>query len=504
MNTWQKKRKQAAQRPRRIIMNNDGDDVFLADNSSPDAFLKERSHGLEGSQVDAIFYSTTIGFSQHTHDSKVAELFDRTDDVLLPRNHAKALIAQGRDNLQLIIDFCRHNTIEAFWSLRMNDTHDNWFPFRYPIYKEQQPEHLLTPPDRMSHSVDDLSSHLKATAIDYAHAEVRNRQFEIIRDVCRRYDVDGIELDFMRDPIFFSPTLRGQAVGPECLTVMTDFMSRVRAMTEEVGKERGRPLLVACRGAATVAINRSIGIDLEAWLEKDLIDLLIPSLDLWPYTGPIRDTVELGRRHQVPVYASLDAVEPDSLEGWAGAATNAWSAGVDGIYTFNLFDPHLPHWFVLGDPDTLRNMDKVYAVDNLNYKKIRGFIQVVDPGTRLPLTLTPGQSQSVTLCVGDDLAARHTQNENACVLLTIEIDNLTHQDRIEFRLNDHPLSTEIVSTTEGVSPVACGTFLLKTRVAVALIRKGDNQFAAKLVTCGRTASAAPIITEIQLADRAIP
>lgn len=71
-------RKKAAHRRRRIILNNDGDDVFLARAANPEAFWTERCYGLEDSQVDSIFYSTSISFNLHTHNSKVAELFTGT------------------------------------------------------------------------------------------------------------------------------------------------------------------------------------------------------------------------------------------------------------------------------------------------------------------------------------------------------------------------------------------------------------------------------------------
>ena len=50
---------------------------------------------------------------------------------------------------------------------------------------------------------------LYVTAQDFSHEEVRQRKFEIIEEICNRYDIDGFELDYIRHPAFFSETLRG-------------------------------------------------------------------------------------------------------------------------------------------------------------------------------------------------------------------------------------------------------------------------------------------------------
>jgi hypothetical protein len=71
----------------------------------------------------------------------------------------------------------------------------------------------------------------------------------------------------------------------------------------------------------------------------------------------------------VPVYACLSAsrlVSPSAPEGdadlelWRGEALRAWDAGVDGIYTFNRFDPESPLFRELGDPALLGTLPRRY------------------------------------------------------------------------------------------------------------------------------------------------
>jgi hypothetical protein len=73
----------------------------------------------------------------------------------------------------------------------------------------------------------------------------------------------------------------------------------------------------------------------------------------------------------VPVYACLaesrlndtdGAIEPlrQTVETYRGRALNAWQDGVDGIYVFNLFNPHTPVWREVGDPAILNNLNRIY------------------------------------------------------------------------------------------------------------------------------------------------
>ena len=105
-------RKQAAFRPRRIIFNNDGDDVFAVNkDASIKTFLAARTTALLGSQVDAIAYSTTRSFAFFTHDTKVCEVFTRKEGRLA-NNITPDLVARGLAPLQVMIAFCRQNDME--------------------------------------------------------------------------------------------------------------------------------------------------------------------------------------------------------------------------------------------------------------------------------------------------------------------------------------------------------------------------------------------------------
>jgi hypothetical protein len=126
-------RKAARWRKRRIIYNNDGDDIIetgnhlgvisglmqRTDGELIDDFLQARSKPLVKTQVDSIWYATCMSGLTFTHQTRLGGFHNKG----IPQQ----LIEQyGRDNLQIQVDFCRQQKMEGFWSLRMNDTHDSW------------------------------------------------------------------------------------------------------------------------------------------------------------------------------------------------------------------------------------------------------------------------------------------------------------------------------------------------------------------------------------------
>ncbi len=358
--TFVEARKQAAHKKRRIIMNNDGNDFSGTKPHAPhtpQTFLTQRTTPLLGSHVDAVFYCTGV-FNFYTHRSDETELLCGNDTAA---RYAHELIQQGTDSLEVMTDFCHTHGLETFWSMRMNDTHDSGTKSLLCQWKQDHPQYLVGRHGRkVPYGCNRWSS------VDYGIPQVRDKVFRILEDVCTRYDVDGVELDFFRHPVLFKPQMRGRPVTQVHCDQMTDLLRRVRRMTERVARERGRPLLIGIRVPDSVGYCKALGIDLTRWLEEDLIDIVTGAgyfkLEPW------ENLVALGKRYDVPVYACLvsrrimNGGEPEAgtaIKRWRGEAYNAWKAGIDGIYTFNRFNPRDPIFRELGDPTLLGTLDRL-------------------------------------------------------------------------------------------------------------------------------------------------
>lgn len=419
-------RQKARDRVRRVLFNNDGGEPVV-EMTTPTAadFLGRRTTKLAGTHVDSIFYCTrTSGFGVFTHFTKIGQIFTCTEGRY-SGNQMSALLKAGLDPLQMQIDFGRSHNIEVFWSMRMNDTHDgskaDYGPimFRDNKLKNEHPEYLLG-------TIQKPLKHGAWSAVNFALPEVRDLAFRYIEEVCRNYAIDGIELDFFRHPVFFKSTSRGElATGAE-LDAMTDLVRRVRAMTEQVGDERGKPILIAMKTPDSVEYCRAIGLDLETWLKEDYLDLWIAGgyfqINDWEYS------IALARKYGKKVYPSLDESrlkDKDAnalriaIEGYRGRAAAAWAAGADGIYFFNFNDtkPNVSLLKEAGDPDELMKHNRDYfasprgvgsaAGGNYPFAKFLT-IETLNPGN--PKELVPGKPISARLHTGE-AADRETSAE---------------------------------------------------------------------------------------------
>jgi hypothetical protein len=356
-------RKKARNRKRRIIMNNDGNDVFAAAKIEPvneENFLKQRTLDLAGTQVDSIFYCSGV-FNNYTHPSKESELLKYNNEIF--KKYYDKLFKLGQDPLKMVTEFGHKNKIEVFWSMRMNDTHDsgknrddlfcNW--------KREHPEYLVGKrEDKFPYGANRWSS------VNYEIKEVREKVLNILYDVCSRYDIDGIELDFFRHPVLFKQQMFGEKVSQAQCDIMTGFIDQIIKMTTELGQKRGRPYLIAIRIPDSVDFCKEIGIDLITWLNKGFVDLI--STGDYFKLEPWENLASLGKKFRVPVYACFEnrrienTDEPErekSIKIWRGEALNAWKAGVDGIYTFNVSNAKDPIFRELGNPKLLENLDHI-------------------------------------------------------------------------------------------------------------------------------------------------
>ncbi len=450
-------RRELAHRPRRIIANNDGCDAlyFPRDTEATvENFLAQRTTDLVGSQVDTIAYcSISAGFGYFTHRTEVGTILKHSpaDFGIQPnmRNITQDLIDLGTDPLQCVVEFGHEQGMEVFWSMRMNDTHD-------AAHTPEKP-YFLFPPLKTEHPEWLVGDHVKRTpygrwsSVDYARPEIRDLAFRFIEEVCRNYDVDGVELDFFRHMCYFASVANGGKASQEERDMMTDLLRRVRAMTEEVGMERGRPILVAVRVADSVEFDRDMGLDIERWLADGLVDLLITTgyfrLNPWEYS------VELGHKYDVPVHPCLSdsrvqgetRFRRGSVESYRGRAMNAWAAGADGMYLFNYFNPKGAVFREIGDPEGMATLDKLYFV-NARDGNPGSWLAGGDSYRTVPL-LAPSQPQSLgpryrletDIIVGEDIEQARKAGAEPTVTLHLEMPTILRAGQLQVELNGHIL-----------------------------------------------------------------
>ena len=326
----------------------------------------------------------------------------------LKRDHIAAL---GDDPLQPILQFWKRDGRIFFFSMRMNDIHHAWFswPHLWSDYHRTHPHLFLQPPTDANWDTEFLpwlegksakrpTMSDSSVAFDYSRAEVRKYYLDTLREACRRYDLDGVELDWLRYPCLF----RNGEVNPETIT---GFVREARAILDEAAKVRGHPLRLLTRVPVTPEQSFAIGLDVEAWLKAGLIDAVIPGPGTSFSSCPLERWVDLAHRHKVAVYGSLERQNRNNVprygspETLRAAIATLWEKGADGLYFFNFYiRDEMPLLDEFADRDRLVRLPKEYFIES------GGDRDLTKSGGPLPLALKPGSPATVRLFIADDPA----------------------------------------------------------------------------------------------------
>ncbi len=430
---WEELREEVKNRQRRVIYDNDGDDAAafpLGRTRSIENILALRTSFLKDYPVDTITYSVTrSGFDHLVTRTSVGELAyagEATYQNLTQWLHEE----MNTDALQLQIDYANEHDTEIFVGLRMNDIHDVTHrpetpsPF-YSPYKSAHPEFLTSWMD--AEARQDLNSQMFGawSSYDYTHQEIRDRFFDIVDELLTDYQVDGIFFDFNRDGILFKSAALGQEVTDTERGYMTALFEDIRARAEAVGRQRGRPILIAVKVPDSVSYCRETGIDLEEWLDEELVDLVIGGLHIDPW----EDMAAFCHARGAKYYASVEpdliytgkvpaVVERNNSAGHLANASAAMAAGVDGIQYFDLSSETSVKTLMYPDMESIQYANKRYfptSTSNVNSAQefwLKGGtahseeLPLLYPGA--PMLVLPGTESVRYLEIGDDIAAART------------------------------------------------------------------------------------------------
>ena len=467
-------------KPYGIVFNSDGGDVFSPESATPEGFAGVRLKHLEGTQVGAISYCTGYAFNACLHNTRVGEVFDKTTEGVAV-NHVRTMIESGRDCLQLVIDWAQQQGVTAFWSLRMNDCHDGRLPEHRSHFKKDHPEWLVGSEDQTEGFVGDYRWW---SAVNYAVPEVRERALALIEEICLNYDVDGIELDLNRHPIYFPEQRLGQAATPGHVAMVTDLVRSVRSMTREAGGNRGRPFVLSARVPDALDMALHVGLDVATWLREGLLDVLIPG-DYYPFTD-LSECIALAHQHDVVVYPCISATRihgraiyavdptPGEMLSWRGEALNIWNAGADGVCTFNGGPIHAPLWKEIGDGEALQELDRVYASTGGPWQHIDRWH---GEGTRrkyglYPVDLQTGQPATGFLQVSEEVG-------NAQLHLQVRFGRVSAEVRPDVALNGQALEEPTAVEPEEVERYAKETWW-QTPVPPEVLKRGRNEIVVRL------------------------
>ena len=490
----------------RIIYNHDGGTLlrpfhpFTGVPFSIEGFVDKTISFLAGTQVDAATWTlgTDNGYvaaqqgpgraaNLYCHETDVGERFYELPPPFqskiwhLHARRVRAMIEQGYDPPAVVIEHGHRHGLDVFLGFRMNDLHDGRpverntpgimgtdIPMRFPVFAEGAFNEAnirgYVSRFKREHPQFLIGEHPELTRLchigfDYAHPQVRQFRLALIEEACQKYDLDGVELDFLRHPIYFKP---GETQGGAGL--MTELVGRVRTCLDQAGAARHKRLRLNVR-SLPLAASAALGLDLEVWLENGWIDGLIVGIDDIVQL-PIADDAEKAHGVGCPLYLSLKVEAAFqqlaySREAFRAAAAYAYQAGADGIHLFNMNALRDSHDYGLGadydfaplreigDPNALRFSNKHYKIDNLGVSHkyidsgafhewseslqerfLRSEMGTASARTELPARLEEGGAVTLHFSAADDSgeAAAHALTMTA--VLTVRFRDLTGGDHV--------------------------------------------------------------------------
>ena len=309
-----------------------------------------------------------------------------------------AVHRQGIDYPARVAARCRARGMSPWISLRMNDCHYNDVPehaFHGSFWKKN-------PQLRRKNCTGYF-----ATCLDYANAEVRDFYEALVGESLDRWDIDGLELDFMREPYLFSAGKEAEG-GP----ILTAWLRGVRRRTMEAAAMRGHPVRLGVRVPSRPETASAMGLDAIGWAKEGLIDLLVitPRWATLEFDMPLERWRELLGDARVTLAGGLEVLCRPSPEATAamvspelaaGAAASVLSRGADAVYLFNYFQSANVGWTRPVYLRTLAAMASLDALRPLPRSVAVTYRDIVAPGEsyRAPLPAT-GNELSFRMMAG--------------------------------------------------------------------------------------------------------
>ena len=336
----------------KLIINEDNSHFYWSEAGKPAKRISRFIEQYENTGVSEIFLN--VNCMRASYDSKVYDPiwagFDPNGGLEQPylesldndgkqlfynfAYNAKQLNGEGKNVYCEWIKTAREKNISPWISMRMNDVH-NADDEKNPLHSEFWKNH----PERRR--VNYRYIRWTDKALDYGREDVREHALDLIREIAETFDMDGLELDWMRFGFHFKPGFETEGV-----KILNQFTRDVRKILDSARQKYGHKIALAARVPSRPETALGLGFDAVTWASEDLIDLLIVT-PFWATAEtdmPIEIWKQLLRGTKTKLAAGLEIiirphgggeVQTNSLETVRGIAWSCLSRGADAVYLFN-------------------------------------------------------------------------------------------------------------------------------------------------------------------------
>ena len=230
------------------------------------------------------------------------------------------------------IDKCKKVGIRPWLTLRMNDCHDP------DEAASQLRGDLFYTAEENGWTIGEEYGYYRH-CLNYAVPEIRRLMLDYTREQLLRYDVYGLELDFMREIYCFDYK---NADTNEIVGVMNDYIRDTAAIVKEAEAKWGHEIKLSARLMRDLDQCYAYGFDPQTWCEEGLVDSITvtPRFSSNDSAMPIADWKD--RCKGAEIWAGVETLVNTNAKGCCASAEVArgygaqyLTAGADGLYLFN-------------------------------------------------------------------------------------------------------------------------------------------------------------------------
>lgn len=345
------------------IMFNLDDSRFSDPNRANAAFLtKEDALNYVDQYIDC--HITDLSFCVNTSFMSMypSEVWEDQLDVYANGKGGSSAVWQRYENLgidpwQLWFERCWEKGVNPWISFRMNDTHGHGSGGNLV----EKANNLIADwywADKTLRRIDyhgSFNYRGDATA-NFNNDIIREKWLAYIEEAVNKYDVYGIELDWLRDQIF---TTMGNEMAD--MELMTQFHRDIKAIVDKAEIKWGHEIKIAARVGRDIQTNIEMGYDIVTYCAEGLLDVVIPCAYYMTDTEiPVQTWKKILQSYDVELYpnASMGTISQrqgdrngsdiiyythayknmaESVEIMAGTAASYFAQGADKVYLYNLF-----------------------------------------------------------------------------------------------------------------------------------------------------------------------
>ncbi len=370
----------AGKAPFRVLFNHDllymgKESPWNPDNENPisvEQMLRCSVDEVAGAGCDVITFAPGYGYVPFWK----SDIYPYRDHIawwdtvfILPHHRFTQYMLDGGDMVAVFIDQCRAKQISPFITIRLNDLHmleymplpdgsvlpGTWADLMLDRWRREHTHYGITRPEERTLLGPDPVAALKQPGMihkirreqvmNWIHPEVRDRVYAFIEEVCTKYDMDGIELDFMRESLLFRTD---ETTGRQRKKIILDFITRVRNVLDK-SSAQGRHRWLLARVPAFTEAHDALGIEIQSMAARG-VDMFTLSHYFRSYQqsdlAKISSLVPDKAVYLEMTYATQSGRMPPGLRGvppfrrtteeqFYTAANLVYSRGGQGISLFN-------------------------------------------------------------------------------------------------------------------------------------------------------------------------